>query len=73
MYRARNINGWGQFSNAGYLFAADNPTKPHAPTLVSVTSTTISLQFYSPLSTGGSEITSYELWMDNGAINTPFT
>ena len=25
-YRARNINGWGDFSNPGYLFAADAPS-----------------------------------------------
>ena len=24
-YRARNINGWGQFSNLGYLIAASVP------------------------------------------------
>jgi len=27
-YRARNINGWGDFSNAAYLFAADTPSQP---------------------------------------------
>lgn len=25
-YRARNINGWGDFSFPGYLFAADVPS-----------------------------------------------
>jgi hypothetical protein len=24
-YRARNINGWGEFSDVGYLYAADLP------------------------------------------------
>jgi hypothetical protein len=42
-YRARNINGWGDFSDVGYLFAADVPSQPSAPTLVSVDSTTILL------------------------------
>jgi hypothetical protein len=26
-YRARNINGWGEFSEVGYLYAADVPKK----------------------------------------------
>lgn len=38
-YRVRNINGWGGFSSAGYLFAADKPSKPAIPTLSSVDST----------------------------------
>jgi hypothetical protein len=28
IYRARNINGWGDFSFPGYLFAADVPSTP---------------------------------------------
>jgi len=38
-YRARNVNGWGDFSLPGYLFAADVPSKPAAPTLVEVDQT----------------------------------
>lgn len=26
-YRARNVNGWGAFSDVGYLYAADVPLK----------------------------------------------
>lgn len=36
-YRARNINGWGDFSGVSYLFAAARPPQPAAPTLLSVT------------------------------------
>lgn len=38
-YRARNINGWGDFSDSGYLFAANVPDKPPKPTLISVSTT----------------------------------
>lgn len=27
-YRARNVNGWGEFSNSAYLFASDVPSQP---------------------------------------------
>lgn len=35
-YRARNINGWGDFSGVSYLFAAGVPSKPEAPALTHV-------------------------------------
>ena len=47
-YRARNINGWGEFSASGYLFAADTPSKPESPTLFKVSDTIISVDLYSP-------------------------
>jgi hypothetical protein len=40
---------------------------------MSVSALTIQLQLYTPDDTGGSEIISYELWIDQGAINTLFT
>jgi len=30
-YRARNINGWGEFSDVGYLYAADVPGESDLP------------------------------------------
>ena len=42
-YRASNINGWGDFSDIGYLFAANAPSQPPAPQLMAVNSTTIQL------------------------------
>lgn len=72
-YRARNENGWGEFSDAGFLFASSTPSKPEAPTLSLVDSTQIRLQFYAPSLTGGSQITSYELFMDAGQINSVFS
>ena len=71
-YRARNINGWGDFSNPGYLFAADAPSQPQAPTLKEVTSTYISLDLYAPEDTGGSGIIGYQLYKDQGSLNSVF-
>jgi hypothetical protein len=42
-YRARNINGYEDFSHVGYLFAADVPSIPDAPTLISVDANEIKL------------------------------
>lgn len=63
-YRARNINGYGEFSEVGYLFAASVPGKPEAPAMTAVDSSSITLQFFVPTDSGGSDITSYELHMD---------
>jgi hypothetical protein len=43
MYRARNINGWGDFSEVAYLFAASVPQQPQAPSLISVDDDEIAL------------------------------
>ena len=72
-YRARNINGYGDFSEPGYLYAANVPSTPQAPSLIGVTSDSITLQMYSPLDTGGTNIISYLLVMDDGELNSEFT
>lgn len=71
-YRGRNVNGFGEFSEPGYLYAASVPGQPQAPTLVAVSSDAITLQFYAPIDTGGASILSYLLVMDEGEINTTF-
>jgi hypothetical protein len=72
-YRGRNINGWGDFSEVGYLFAAGRPSQPAPPKRVSETDTTIAIQLFAPTDTGGSDILAYELWMDAGTLNSVFT
>ena len=42
-YRARNINGWGDHSPVGYVFAASKPEKPSAPSIIKITVSLISL------------------------------
>ena len=72
-YRARNINGWGEFSEVSYLYAANVPSTPDAPTLIQVDTTSIQLQMYVPIDTGGANLISYELFMDEGDTNTVFS
>lgn len=72
VYRARNQNGWGDFSEPGYLFAASVPSQSQAPVRVSFSKSHIELELFAPLSTGGDEITSYELWIDGGLLNSEF-
>jgi hypothetical protein len=71
-YRARNINGWGDFSDPGYIFAADLPSQPEKPRLISVTSTDMTIELFPPKDTGGSDIISFELWRDQGSPNSAF-
>jgi hypothetical protein len=53
-YRAKNINGWSDYSDIIYITAAVKPAKPPAPTLISADNTEITLQFYKPEDNGGS-------------------
>ena len=71
-YRARNINGWGDFSVDAYLFASSVPSQPPPPALLSVDDTSIALRLYTSPDTGGSDLLSYELWIDGGTENSPF-
>jgi hypothetical protein len=64
IYRVGNINGWGDFSTPGFLFAADIPSQPDVPTLIQVDSSSMLISLSPPMDTGGSEITLYELWRD---------
>ncbi len=73
MYRARNINGWGDFSGVAYLRAASVPERPPAPSLLLVDDDQIALQLYTSTDTGGAPIEAYELWVDQGALNSAFT
>jgi hypothetical protein len=73
IYRARNLNGFGEFSDPGYLYAASPPSKPAPPTLMNVDTDSITLQLHTPLSTGGSPITSYQLYIDEGELNSDFS
>jgi large repetitive protein len=71
-YRVRNINGWSDFSPIGYLVAASKPGKPSIPTLVDVNSSIFTIRLLSPSDTGGSKIFRYEIFIDEGAINSGF-
>jgi hypothetical protein len=72
-YRGRNTNGYGEFSDVGYLYAASVAGKPNAPSLIAVDTTTIQLKMSVPEDSGGTEITAYQLFVDAGTVNTDFT
>jgi len=65
-YRCKNANGWGAFSDVTYIKAAVVPNIPKAPTLILATDTTIALQFYKPDDTGGTEVKTFKLFINDG-------
>jgi len=65
--RVRNSIGWGAWSSPdSYIIAALSPAKPDPPRLVSATSTEITLQFATPADSGGSPLTLFELFVNDG-------
>jgi hypothetical protein len=56
-YRAWNINGPGELSEAGYIKAAERPSRPAAPEYVESDDSYISLGLSPSLDDGGSIIT----------------
>ena len=66
MYRCKNINGWSDYSAVTYIMAAVVPVIPQAPTLIQASATTMTLQFYKPEDTGGVEVTSFQLFINDG-------
>jgi len=55
-YRVMNINGWSPMSDLTLIRTAVQPSQPDAPTLISATSSSITLQFYKPEDNGGADI-----------------
>ncbi len=71
---AENLLGIGPYSVGTGLMAVDSPL---APTIVvdesSRTLTSINLKFVPNADSGGSHITGYMLWRDQGVAGSPFT
>lgn len=65
--------GVGPYSQEIQLMATNAPL---APTMIakdsSRTLTSIDLEFFAPSSNGGSPITGYQLWRDQGIEGSPF-
>ncbi len=72
-YRAMNINGWSNWSPIGYITAATVPEPPQAPAFVSATASTITLTINPTVENGGSLVTSYELYYDQGSLSNAYT
>jgi hypothetical protein len=63
-YRAKNFNGWGEFSEIAYKLAAQRPPKPYAPVYVSSDEDSVTLRLETPENDSGAEITYYNLYRD---------
>lgn len=70
--RSRNIYYWSDWSDVLTVLAADKPSIPPTPTFVSATANSITVQLHESEDYGGSVVTQYELWMDQGETNSAF-
>ena len=64
-YRVKNENGWSDYSPITVITAASAPSAPHAPTLNSATASSITLDFYEVEYNGGSDIETYNLYIND--------
>ena len=65
-YRVLNAVEWSNYSSNLFALVATTPSAPPIPTLGSATGSTITINFSESADSGGSKITSYELWRDQG-------
>jgi hypothetical protein len=65
-YQVQNSIGWSDYSSITYIIAANAPTVPLGLALSLVSSSSITLAFNAPLDDGGSVVTLYELYMNDG-------
>ena len=72
-YRVLNEKGWSDFSSETLVEAADPPSQPDAPALVSASSTSFQLEFnMGTIDNNGSQILSYRLESDGGVHSAAF-
>jgi hypothetical protein len=72
-YRCQNENGFSDYSDITYIQAAQAPSTPLPPKLIGATAQAIELQFFKPIDDGGSEITGYQLFINDGTETEPTT
>ena len=53
-----------------FIRAAEVPNTPDPPELVSATATSMTLKFFKPSDNGGSPVTEYELFINDGDPST---
>lgn len=73
IYRAKNANGWGSYSGPTYIKAITKPNTPDKIIFVSATNTRINIEITPLVDFNGSAYVTYELYIDQGAINSVFT
>ena len=72
--RVLNAIGWSDWSAETYIVAAVAPAAPQAPALISATATEMSLRLFIPQDNGGSPMTEFELYINDGDdANEPAT
>lgn len=69
-YRAKNVNGWGEYSDITYIIAASVPDPPAKPFYASSTDTTITLGLSPSVVNNGAPISSHKLYMDAGSLSS---
>jgi hypothetical protein len=65
-YRAKNIVGWGSFSDDSFILAATVPSRPDRPYFLAFANETLSIVIPRSVDNGGTPISNYELWVDEG-------
>ncbi len=65
-YRAMNGVGWSAYSPISYIKAASVPSAPPPPTLAAAASTGVTLSLSPSTEDGGSPITRYKIFRDDG-------
>jgi hypothetical protein len=65
-YRAKNVVGWGPYSDDSYVLAATVPDRAARPYFLSFANEELSIVIPRSLDNGGTPISSYELWVDDG-------
>ncbi len=71
-YRARNCKGWSAFSDELYVLAAQKPSAPPPVERISASSTTLSLKLFPTFDNGGTVVTDYELFRNDGLDGVTF-
>jgi hypothetical protein len=67
---AINDVGASEFSEElDAIMPADLPTPPLSPILISSTSSTIHFEWFDPISNGGTPVSDYQIYWDNGTGN----
>jgi large repetitive protein len=71
-YRAKNVIGWGSYSNVAYILAASPPGPPTKPLYVTSTDSSITLGLSPSVVNNGAEISEHRLYMDEGSTSSDF-
>jgi titin len=72
-FRVKNKYGWSEYSAVGTAIASQEPDQASAPTISSVSDTTVVLDFDQSVDNMGSVITAYELYWATGETPGTFT